>query len=40
VLAEVETDKATIEWESQEEGYIARILTPSGAIISLIRSLV
>jgi len=30
VLAEVETDKATIEWESQEEGYIAKILAPSG----------
>jgi biotin carboxyl carrier protein len=25
VYAEVETDKATISWESQEEGYIAQV---------------
>ncbi len=30
VLAEVETDKATIEWEAQEEGYVAKILKPAG----------
>ncbi|KIY96511.1 pyruvate dehydrogenase E2 component (dihydrolipoamide acetyltransferase), partial [Monoraphidium neglectum] len=26
VLAEVETDKATIEWEAQEEGFLAKII--------------
>lgn len=31
LLAEVETDKATIEWEAQEEGYLAKILQPEGA---------
>lgn len=31
VLAEVETDKATIDWESQEDGYIAKILVPDGS---------
>lgn len=31
ILAEVETDKATIEWESQEEGFIAKLLVPTGA---------
>ncbi len=30
-LAEVETDKATMGWESQEDGVIARLLVPSGA---------
>lgn len=30
VLAEVETDKATIEWEAQEEGYLAKILMGDG----------
>jgi hypothetical protein len=30
VLAEVETDKATMEWECQEEGYIAKIVKPAG----------
>lgn len=30
-LAEVETDKATMDWESQEEGYIAAILVGDGA---------
>lgn len=30
ILAEIETDKATIEWEAQEEGYIAKILKPAG----------
>lgn len=30
ILAEVETDKATIEWESQEEGFIAKIIKPAG----------
>ncbi|EFJ51831.1 dihydrolipoamide acetyltransferase [Volvox carteri f. nagariensis] len=31
VYCEVETDKATISWESQEEGFVARILLPDGA---------
>eukprot|EP00871_Galdieria_phlegrea_P001029 jgi/Galph1/1927/GphlegSOOS_G597.1 len=30
VLAEIETDKATMEFESQEEGFLAKILVPSG----------
>ena len=30
-IAEVETDKATMDWESQEEGYIAAILADEGA---------
>jgi pyruvate dehydrogenase complex dihydrolipoamide acetyltransferase long form len=29
-LAEVETDKATMGWEAQEEGYLAKILVPAG----------
>ncbi|PNW78214.1 hypothetical protein CHLRE_09g386735v5 [Chlamydomonas reinhardtii] len=31
ILAEVETDKATIEWEAQEEGFMAKHLVPEGA---------
>lgn len=31
VLCEVETDKATIEWEAQEEGILAKILAPEGS---------
>lgn len=31
VYCEVETDKATISWESQEEGYIAKIMFPDGS---------
>jgi pyruvate dehydrogenase E2 component (dihydrolipoamide acetyltransferase) len=31
IIAEVETDKATIEWEAQEEGVIAKILVPDGS---------
>lgn len=30
VLAEVETDKATIEWEAQEEGFLAKIIKGDG----------
>lgn len=30
ILAEIETDKATIEWEAQEEGFLAKILKPAG----------
>lgn len=29
-LAEVETDKATLSWENQDSGYIARLLVPAG----------
>lgn len=31
VLCEVETDKATIAWEAQEEGFIAAILLQDGS---------
>eukprot|EP00005_Dracoamoeba_jomungandri_P001619 CAMPEP_0174250042 /NCGR_PEP_ID=MMETSP0439-20130205/341_1 /TAXON_ID=0 /ORGANISM="Stereomyxa ramosa, Strain Chinc5" /LENGTH=419 /DNA_ID=CAMNT_0015330013 /DNA_START=269 /DNA_END=1528 /DNA_ORIENTATION=- len=31
IIADVETDKATMEWESTDEGYVARILVPEGA---------
>ena len=31
VLAEVETDKATVDFEMQEEGYLAKLLVPEGA---------
>lgn len=31
MLCEVETDKATIGWESQEEGFVAALLLPDGA---------
>jgi hypothetical protein len=30
ILAEIETDKATIEWEAQEEGFLAKIVKPAG----------
>ena len=26
----IETDKAAMDWESQEDGYLAKILTPDG----------
>lgn len=31
LYADVETDKATIEWESQEDGFIAKLLVGDGA---------
>jgi pyruvate dehydrogenase E2 component (dihydrolipoamide acetyltransferase) len=31
IIAEVETDKATMEWEAQEDGVVAKILVPEGA---------
>ena len=31
VLAEIETDKATLSWENQDDGYIAKILVPAGS---------
>jgi pyruvate dehydrogenase E2 component (dihydrolipoamide acetyltransferase) len=30
VLAEIETDKATLAFETQEDGVVARILLPGG----------
>lgn len=30
VLAEIETDKASMEWEAQEDGVLAQILVPEG----------
>lgn len=30
-MAEIETDKATLAWENQEDGFIAKILIPAGA---------
>jgi len=30
VLAQIETDKATMDFETPEEGYLARILQPDG----------
>ena len=30
ILAEIETDKATMDFESQEEGFLAKILIPEG----------
>lgn len=30
VIAEVETDKASVGFEVQEEGYLAKILVPAG----------
>lgn len=31
LLAEIETDKATMGFESSEEGFLARILVPAGS---------
>ena len=31
ILAEVETDKATVDFEMQDEGYVAKLLVPEGA---------
>jgi len=30
VLAQIETDKATMDFETPEEGFLARILQPTG----------
>ncbi len=30
VLAQIETDKATMEFETPEEGYLAKIIAPAG----------
>lgn len=31
VIAQIETDKATMDFETPEEGFLARILTPAGS---------
>eukprot|EP00798_Chlamydomonas_sp_ICE-L_P027037 gene27037-2266_t len=31
ILADIETDKAIMEWEAQEDGYVAKLLLPEGA---------
>ena len=31
LLAEIETDKATMDFETPEEGYLAKILIPAGS---------
>ena len=31
LICDIESDKATIGWEAQEEGYVAAILVPEGA---------
>ena len=31
ILAQIETDKATVDYEMQDEGYIAKLLFPEGA---------
>ncbi len=31
ILAEIETDKATLGFESGDEGYLAKILIPGGS---------
>ena len=31
VLCDVETDKATMGWENQDDGFVARILLPDGS---------
>eukprot|EP00293_Proteomonas_sulcata_P021143 CAMPEP_0184316262 /NCGR_PEP_ID=MMETSP1049-20130417/89056_1 /TAXON_ID=77928 /ORGANISM="Proteomonas sulcata, Strain CCMP704" /LENGTH=58 /DNA_ID=CAMNT_0026635149 /DNA_START=59 /DNA_END=231 /DNA_ORIENTATION=- len=31
LICDIETDKATIGWESQEDGYVAALLVPEGS---------
>ena len=31
IIAEVETDKASIDWENQDEGFVAKLIFPAGA---------
>lgn len=31
ILAQIETDKATVDFEMQEEGYIAKLMYPEGS---------
>ncbi len=30
-IAEIETDKATMDWEAQDDGFVAKILLQDGA---------
>lgn len=30
-IAEIETDKATMDWEAQDDGFVAKVLVPEGA---------
>lgn len=30
-IAEIETDKATMDWEAQDDGFVAKILVEEGA---------
>lgn len=34
-MCEITTDKATIGYESQEEGYIAKIFSQDGAVVPI-----
>ncbi len=31
ILADIETDKATLPWENQDDGFIAKLLKPGGS---------
>ncbi len=31
IIAEIETDKATVDWEATEAGFLAKILLPEGS---------
>ena len=35
VICEITTDKATVGYESQEEGYIGKILYQEGAVVTI-----
>jgi pyruvate dehydrogenase E2 component (dihydrolipoamide acetyltransferase) len=35
VMCEVTTDKATVGYESLEDGYIAKILSPEGSVVPI-----
>jgi pyruvate/2-oxoglutarate dehydrogenase complex dihydrolipoamide acyltransferase (E2) component len=34
VLCDVETDKATMAWENQDDGFVAKLLKEAGAKVS------
>lgn len=31
IIADIETDKATLGWENQDDGFVAKLLKPSGS---------
>ena len=31
IIADIETDKATLGWENQDDGFVAKLLRPSGS---------